>query len=811
MRRQTVWIGAAGLVLTASIGTVGSGAGATAPSPSTYDVTIARDATGVPHITAADWGSLAYGQGYALAQDRACTVLDQIVKVRGERARWFGPGENDEHITSDFAYRHLGLWADAPTRWAEQSTRVQDVVVGYVAGFNAEVADAGVTGWCTGEPWAEAFAGSPITTQDLYAYVSDILLLASSRNLIAEIGGAQPPAPAGTTPAGTTPESVPVTEPAGFAGTALDFASPGASNGWALGADRSTTGGGLLLANPHFPWEGELRFWESHLTIPGELNVYGVGLSGLPGIQIGFNDAIAWTHTVSAGHRFTLYRYDLDPTDPTVYLVDGEPQPMIADEYTIEVLGEDGTTSELARTLYSTHHGPVVDVDPLGWTPEQAIAIRDGNIDITTVLEQYLGMDAATSMDEFQAVHEQFQGVPWVNTISTSADGRAWLVDTSATPNLSADAITAWEADTGLLSVAYEQAGIILLDGSDSRYEWVDDPAAPAPGLIPYSQVPQLERADYVFNANDSHWLTHPDELLTGFTPLQGAEGIPQSPRTRTNVMLLGETGEPWSIDDVESAIFADRSLLTESLRPALVEACTATPTVDVDGTAVDLTKACDVLAAWDGTYTLEARGAILFREWNSLFGQLDRQGQGALYADDFDPADPAGTPAVPVDDRTLWLTHLGTAVQLLESLGIPLDAPLGEWQFEVRSGAQIPIHGGTNNDGLANIVDCCSEVTTLGPVPSNGESINDSSDLTDLPGYPISRGASFVMALQFGPEGPVAEGFLTYGNPDDPENPAYRAGLEAFSAGAWRPFLFTDADVAAAGLEPTVLSASRE
>ena len=102
--------------------------------------------------------------------------------------------------------------------------------------------------------------------------------------------------------------------------------SAGASNGWGLGADRSTTGGGLLLANPHFPWEGELRFWENHLTIPGELNVYGVGLTGLPGVQIGFNDAVAWTHTVSAGHRFTLYRYDLDPTDPTTYLVDGEPQ-----------------------------------------------------------------------------------------------------------------------------------------------------------------------------------------------------------------------------------------------------------------------------------------------------------------------------------------------------------------------------------------------------------------------------------------------------------------------------------------------------
>ena len=25
----------------------------------------------------------------------------------------------------------------------------------------------------------------------------------------------------------------------------------------------------MLVGNPHFPWEGELRLWESHVTVPG--------------------------------------------------------------------------------------------------------------------------------------------------------------------------------------------------------------------------------------------------------------------------------------------------------------------------------------------------------------------------------------------------------------------------------------------------------------------------------------------------------------------------------------------------------------
>ena len=785
------------VVAAVAASTLGAGGahGAATPTapPDGYRATIARDSFGVAHVTADDWGSLWFGQGYALATDRACTLLDQVVKVRGERARWLGPGETDEHLNSDLAYRHLGIWEEAPERWGDQPERIQQVIDGYVAGFNAQLAEHGVDGWCAAEPWV-----APITTQDLYAYVADILLLASSRNLLTEIATAQPPAPSAD---GDETGTADATEPVGFG----SLGGIGASNAWAFGAEASTTSGGMLLANPHFPWEGELRFWENHLTIPGELNVYGTALTGLPGIQIGLNDAVAWSHTVSSGHRFTVYRYDLDPADPTVYLVDGEPLAMTPTEITVEVAAADGTAGEVTRTLWSTHHGPVISLGPLPWSAEQALAVRDANIEITTVLEQFLGMNAATSMDEFQHVHDEAQGIPWVNTIAASRDGRAWYADTAATPNLSPEALAAWEAEVaagGLIGLAYDNFGIVVLDGSDSLFEWVDDPRAPAPGLVPFEEMPMLEHDDYVFNANDSFWLSNPDAPLTGFSPLHGRQDESQSPRTRTNIMLLEERAEPWSIEDVQSALFAERSALAELLREPLVAACTATPTVEVGGGTVDLTEACAVLADWDGTFTLESRGSIIFREWLSRFGFSDRVDQGRLFADAFDPANPASTPATPVDDRAEWLAELASVVQLLGFLGIPLDAPLGDWQFEVRTGDRVPIRGGTNVEGLANIVDCCSEVTGLGPVPDNGTRVGEQTLLRDRPGYAISRGSSFVMTVQFGPDGPVAEGFLTYGNPDDPADPAYRAGLDAWSAGEWRPFLFTAEAVEAASME---------
>src|SRR5688572_16376786 len=67
------------------------------PSGTRYEATVRRTAFGVPHITADTLGAVGYGQGYAFAQDNACTLLDQIIKVRGERARYLGAGPDGVH------------------------------------------------------------------------------------------------------------------------------------------------------------------------------------------------------------------------------------------------------------------------------------------------------------------------------------------------------------------------------------------------------------------------------------------------------------------------------------------------------------------------------------------------------------------------------------------------------------------------------------------------------------------------------------------------------------------------------------------
>ena len=64
----------------------------------------------------------------------------------------------------------------------------------------------------------------------------------------------------------------------------------------------------MLLGNPHYPWDGPNRFYRSHFTIPGKLNVVGVSYIGMPLIRMGHTDRIAWSNTVSTARRYRLFR-----------------------------------------------------------------------------------------------------------------------------------------------------------------------------------------------------------------------------------------------------------------------------------------------------------------------------------------------------------------------------------------------------------------------------------------------------------------------------------------------------------------------
>lgn len=755
---------------------------------------------GVPHIRAGDWGGIGFGQGWACGRDQLPAVADQLLKVRSERARWFGAGPHGAHLASDFGYLALDVRGRAVTFRDAQSPELRALIAGYVAGYNRAVDEAHAEGalpeWCAGAGWIR-----PVTELEFYAHLVDVSLMASGRNLVGLIGRAEAPGPDG--PVAPSP-----VEALGGGGGA---SGDGASNGWAVGGDVTASGHGMVLANPHFPWYGEARFWECHLTIPGILDVYGVSLLGTPGVQMGFTEGVAWSHTFSCGNRFAVYRLDLVAGDPTRYRYGDDERAMTSATHRVALLGEDGSVTPIERTLWRSHHGPMLNLPLLGWGLEQGFSYRDANLDNTAVVEQFARMDQATDLDGFQAVFADVQGMPWVNTLAADRSGRAWYIDASATPKLSAGAQARFAARIreDLVAALLFENRVALLDGSDPDDEWLDADGARSPGLEAHGELPQVERRDVLVNANDSHWLTSQAEPLEGYSPLHGLERTPRTLRTRQNTALAARLSERGAVtrDDLIDTLFANESLSAELLVDAVVERCRAAGTVVVEGHEVDLRSVADVLAAWDRRYDLVSRGAALWRELMGGFTLAERHDVGPLFAEAFDPGDPLATPrglAPPAGDLAddPVVHAAGHAARVLAAAGIPPDAPLGEVQWVMRGDERVPVHGGGEGEGMMNVLSPWGALApmSLEPVPPKALALPGRERTGLAPGgYQCDYGVSFVMAVELTDDGPDAVGLLAYGQTGDPRRHEHRAGADAYSTKQVRPLLFGDDDIAAA------------
>lgn len=541
------------------------------------------------------------------------------------------------------------------------------------------------------------------------------------------------------------------------------------------------------------------------------MNVYGASLLGAPVVNIGFNEHVAWTHTVTAAHHFTLYTLDLVPGDPTSYLYDKKPRAMTSKEFSIEVLGTDGTTQTVKRTMYKSHYGPMVSVKQLGgWTADKAYTFRNANEDNFAIGEQWLRMDEAKSLDDLKRSNAEVQGIPWVNTIAVDAAGTALYLDGSRTPNLSDAALATYGAALASdpLTQAVNGQGATLLNGSDSTFEWQDG-GGKAPGIVSFARSPQQERKDFVANANDSYWLTNPKAPLTGYSVLFGQEGTPRSPRTRMNLLMLTETSPDgvtgadgkFTFDELSQVEFSDRASMAEVLLDQVVARCTGKGPVTVGGSAVDTAVACGVLKAWDRRLHLGSVGAVLWREFLASYAAPPAPAPaGVLFADTFNPANPVQTPrtlaAAPATGDDPVLVALANAVTTLKAAGLTESAKLGDVQHTKKGSEVIPIHGGTNAEGAFNIVGYAGDNGTLLPPLARGTVLSPPSGLT-ADGYEVNVGSSFMMVMEFQDQGPHAQAVLSYSESSDPASPSFADQTRLFSESKYRPVLFTEKEIA--------------
>jgi acyl-homoserine-lactone acylase len=522
------------------------------------------------------------------------------------------------------------------------------------------------------------------------------------------------------------------------------------------------------------------------------VNVSGASLFGVPVINIGHTDHLAWSHTVSTAYRFTPFELKLVPGSPTTYLYDGQPRQMKAEPVTVQVRNADGTLSQRSRTLYSSHHGSILTSilgQPLfPWTPQTAWAMGDANAGNFRYLNHFFEVNQAQSTQELLQILKRNQGVPWVNTIASDSTGQALYADISVVPHVTNE--QAATCNTELGRATYAALGLPVLDGSLSSCEWGSDPDAVVPGIFGPSNLPRLFRRDYVTNSNDSYWLTNPKQPLTGFDRIIGDEDTERSLRTRLGLIMVaqrlagndGRQGNRFALGQLQATVFNDRQYAGELWRDELVAFCNQHPTLaDSNGNAVDVSAACPVLAAWDRHDNLDSPGAVLFRRFASrALAPVGLDRPPGIFDQEYSSANPVHTPRGLNTDNPRVQQAFADAVQDLRNSGIPLDGSLRTWQYELRGSERIPIHGGPGGVGVFNAIN-------VGWVPGAG--------------YPnVPHGSSFVMAARFtGADCPVdTRTILTYSQSTNPNSPYFADQTRMFSRKQWVDEAYCDNEIAA-------------
>lgn len=761
-----------------------------------YEARIVRTAYGVPHITAEDFGSLGYGYGYAYAQDNYCVLMREVIRSEGATARWWG--EDEGSVAEDMVYRHYNTAQLAEREFLRPLPGwARDAVRGYAAGMNRHLAEVGVDGLaqgpegCRNEPWVRE-----LTELDLARVYRKLGLRATTGTLAPLIAAASPEIELARFDG---PAQLPGSLPA-LTRQALGFRPPAemGSNAYAVGSESSRSGAGLLLGNPHFPWSGPERFYQAHLTIPGVYDAAGASLHGVPVINIGFNENVAWSHTVASSLHFSFYELTLKADDPMVYLYDGEERRIEAHPVIVEVLQDDGTLEERELTLYTSHFGPIVDLGAIsslvgGWPTiaRSAITFRDGNIENDRLVEQWVRMGQAQDMDEFEEALALI-GIPWVNTIAASRDGQAYYGDVTVVPNVTDEQLEDC-SQTAIARVLTRQ-GFPSLDGARSECEWGNSPDAP-PGVVAYDDLPHLRTTDYVANSNDSFWLSNPRQLLEGFGPFSGDERYEQSIRTRQAFTQaeerragtdgLGEAG--FAIEDLMANVHDGRSYAADLSMEGILAVCAAT--TDWSAFTADATRpeaACAVLLAWDQRFRPTSEGAHLFRELYSRISGVDD-----LWSTPFDVADPVNTPrglnTTDTDVADGIRQAIVDATARLDAANIPLDRPWSEVQFRIVGEEHIPVPGMPDSLGFSVM----------------------SSSLVDDSGYSdIRHGNSHIQAVTWdaGDPCPRAYTILTYSQSTDPASPHYADQTRLYGQGMWNELPFCEADVLAAAVSNEVI-----
>lgn len=508
------------------------------------EVTVQRDALGVPTITADSSHDLFYAQGFVHAQDRFFEMDFRRHVTSGRVSEMFG----ESQAGTDMFLRTLG-WRDV----AEQEVEALDETTlsyyeAYADGVNAYLAehdgaalsleyavlgmqnpDYAVEPWVPADSvaWLKAMAWDLRTNIEdeteramLVAQAGDDTAPADSLALLEKLYPAYPfdENPVIVPKISTVPtlESETDAEPASFTtdeadGTAVqnavttiewaeadsvieavgmllgDVGEGIGSNSWVVSGSLTESGMPLLANDPHLGAALPSVWYQTQLrcsTVSDEcpFDVGGFTFSGLPGIVIGHNSQVAWGFTNLTTDVADLY---IEKIDGDQYWRDGALVPLEVREETVKVAGSD----DIDLTVRSTAHGPIIS----GLT-DDFTAVADGLVmaDGTDIIHGET--DAAGAMSGEYAV-----SLRWTALDAGTAASAIFALDVAQDFEDFRYAASLFDVPAQNLiyadvdgNIGYQAPGRLPIRGAgdgwlpqpgwDSQYDWT--------GFIPFEELP---------------------------------------------------------------------------------------------------------------------------------------------------------------------------------------------------------------------------------------------------------------------------------------------------------------------------------
>lgn len=492
------------------------------------------DKWGVPHIYAQSDSAAFYAEGYAQMHLHANLILELYGKSRGRAAEYWGKN----YLENDLLIHRLGFPELAKKWGAKQNPELVKLIQSFVNGMNAYA-----------EENPNAFAEKnkvvfPIQYNDINLHYLYIIYTKF-------VGG-------------------------GELGTVKNWNEIG-SNAWAVGPSHSASGNAMLVQNPHLPWSGEFLFTEMHLNTPNT-NVYGSTLVGLPGIAIGFNENLGWSHTNNTIDNADSYELELSNNG---YLLDGKEIDFSVSTKMLKVKNKEGVLVDSTINILHSAQGPILKKGK-----SKAIAIRMPGYDRPNGILQWWQMSNAKNFNEFETALKTLQ-LPFFNIMYADKDKNIFHLFNGLIPIRKSGGWEYWSK---------------TLKGSKSEDIWTS--------VHSYSDLPKVKNppTGWLQNANDPAWfdtyppVLEPDNYPGYFSP----RSLPFRPQRSIRMLFEDES---ITYDELIAYKFSTRMEMADRILDDLFNA--------IDTYGNELAKeAKAVLENWDRKADNNSVGTVIFTKW---------------------------------------------------------------------------------------------------------------------------------------------------------------------------------------------------